>query len=157
MIMKSLITMIFEDRNRQRAYEGMRRVMRHWGFGDASSSIYALLAISGESLTAREISERVGYAYSSVINEINSLIREGLIERERKGRRYAYVAVTDFLEIIRKERRRLMGMLEETKNSLRHFRGERVNTLIKNIEESLRYLREVERRYVHGEDRGNSE
>ena len=143
--------MIFEDRNRQRAYEGMRRVMRHWGFGDACSSIYALLAISGESLTAKEISEKVGYAYSSVINEINSLIREGLVERERKGRKYAYIAVTDFLEIIRKERRRLMGMLEETKDALKGFKEESIESLTKSIDESLRYLREVERRHSDAE------
>lgn len=153
MIMKSLITMIYEDRNRQKAYEGMKRVMKQWGFGDACSSIYALLAVSGEALTAREISEHVEYAYSSVINEINFLIREGLVERNRKGKKYVYTAVTDFLEIIRNERMRLMGMLEEMKDSLKNLKGEHVDFLLNSIEESLRYLRETERRYRNGKNK----
>jgi DNA-binding transcriptional regulator GbsR (MarR family) len=143
--------MIFKDVDRQRAYEGMRRAMKHWGFGDACASIYALLAVSDEPLTAREISERVGYAYSSVINEINSLIREGLVERDKKGRKYVYLAVNDFLEIIRNERRRLMRILEETRDSLKNLKGDSMKTLLDNIDKSLKYLKEIERRSEHEE------
>ncbi len=139
--------MIFEDRNRQKAYEGIRRVMKHWGFGDSCASIYAVLVVSDKPMTADEISKSVGYAYSSVINELNRLMREGFIERGRKGRRYTYSAVTDFLEIIRKERHRLMGMLKETKNSLEGIKNRKMEGLAESINASLEYLREVERRY----------
>ena len=143
--------MINIDKNQSKdVYDTLRKMMRHWGFGDACSSIYALLATTGESMTAEEISAHVGYAYSSVINELNYLMREGLVERGRKGKKYAYTAVVDLLGIIRKERHRLMSLLEEMRGALAPEKHGRLAKLAKNINSSLEYLKEVERRHTDG-------
>lgn len=142
----------FEDRSREKAYSNLRKVMKHWGFGEASSSIYALLSVSDRPLTAREIAEHVGYAYSSVVNELNRLLREGFLERWREGRRYVYSAETDFLKIIKNERNRLIGMLEEAKSYLQEVKTREMHELVENIEIALRYLREVNRRFEDGRE-----
>ncbi len=139
-----------EDDRSKYIYNDMRKVMMHWGFGDACSSIYALLASTGKSMTAEEISAQIGYAYSSVINEVNYLMREGLVERSRESKKYAYTAVVDLLGIIRKERHRLMILLEEMRGALAPEKQGRLEQLVKNINSSLEYLKEVERRHTDG-------
>ena len=93
-------------------YRETKALMMHWGFGETCSSIYALLFVSEEPLTAKEVADELGYAYSSMINELNKLRRESVISRERKGRKYAYSARKDVDSILIRERERTRSILK---------------------------------------------
>jgi DNA-binding transcriptional regulator GbsR (MarR family) len=103
----------------------MERVIRRviailstWGISDGCSSIYAVLIAAHEPLSAEEIGERANYAYSSTINYLNSLIRMGLVTRMRRIRKNLYRANMTFVELIKAERRRVKGHLNQLRDDL---------------------------------------
>ena len=118
--------------------------MIHWGFGDLESTIYALLVMKKEPMTAREIADEIGYAYSSVVNALNQLIRHEMIERKKSGKCYTYFAVIDFIRIIRNERLKVKNFLTEAKMALEEENGKYAE-LLKHLEEGIEYLGKIEK------------
>ncbi len=125
------------------AFRTLKKVMAHWGLGDIEATIYALLAIKNTPMSAKEISQEIDYAYSSVVNALNHLRRHELVERDKKGKCYAYRAVIDFVKIITNERRRVIKFLTEARESLEN-KKDKYRELIKHIEDGLRYLGKID-------------
>ena len=135
-----------------KAYQSLKNVMIHWGFGETEASIYALLALSPRPMTAKEIAEQIGRAYSSVINEINKLIRHGMVTRNKGEKCYHYSAVIDVIKIIKNERRKVINLLSQTKEFLEEYHNNSFEEFKKHLEEAIRYLGEKDEgdRYVGG-------
>ncbi len=125
------------------AYSALKKVMVHWGFGDIEADIYSLLVLSKRSMTAREIAEEIGYAYSSVVNGLNNLRRHYLVEREKNGRCYAYSANINIIQILKNERRLVISYLTEAKNALEN--DEDYEDIVEHLEEGIKYLGKVEK------------
>jgi len=132
------------DLKEHKTYESLRRVMIHWGFGDLESAIYALLVMKQKPMTAKEIANEIGYAYSSVVNALNQLRRHEMIERKKGGKCYTYSAVIDFIRIIRNERMKVRNFLTEAKMALEAEDGEYAE-LLKHLEEGIEYLGKMEK------------
>ena len=140
--MQSLIIMI--DIINQRVLTALKKVMLHWGFTHIEASVYSLLLLKKKAMSAREIAEETGYAYSSVVNSLNRLKRFQLVEREKKGKCYFYTPVTNIVEIIRNERRIVRNYLIEVREALKEG-GEKYSELLKCIEEGIEYLGKVDK------------
>ncbi len=136
-IMIFIITMIDE-----KLYSGLHKVMLHWGFRETAASIYALLVMENRPMTAKEIADKIGRAYSSVINELNTLRRYGLVDRRRVDRKCIYTAVTDLVEIIKNERRRVMKFFKEIKEGIDD--RDEYKKIIENVEKAIEYLGKIE-------------
>lgn len=133
------------DLMKTKAYKNLRDLLIHWGFTNMEASIYALMALSQKPMGAREIAEKLNRAYSSVVNELNKLLRYGIVERSKGDRCYQYSAVIDLIGIIHMERRKLIRMLSNIKDSLESMRRERYGDFINHLEEALEYLGRLER------------
>ncbi len=140
-----IITIFMKDLMKTKAYKNLRNIMLQWGFSNTEASIYALLALSEKPLGAKKIAERINRAYSSVVNELNKLIRAGLVERTKGERCYEYSAVLDLIGIIRMERKRLISMLSEINKCLKEIDGNVRRELINHLEEALDYLGRLEK------------
>ena len=132
------------DTINQRTFTILKKVMLHWGFTHIEASIYSLLLLKNKPMSAREIAEEIGFAYSSVINALNRLKRFQLVEREQKGKCYLYIPVTNIVEIIRNERRIVRNYLMEVREALKEG-GEKYSKLLKCIEEGIEYLGKVDK------------
>ncbi len=121
----------------ERLYRETKRLMMHWGFGETCSSIYALLFISEKSITAEEIADELGYAYSSMINELNKLRREGVITRERKGRKYAYAAIKSVDSILLKEKQKTLSILKMMSEQMKKHRDMLEEKAWESVERSI--------------------
>ncbi len=122
-----------------RAFESLKRVMTHWGFNDTEAAIYALLALSRKQMTAKDLAEIIGRAYSSVVNELNKLIRYGLVERSKTNKCYEYSAVIDLIQILRRERAMVRRLLTEVKECLDKIDMEN-EEFKEHLEEAIEYL-----------------
>ncbi len=138
-----IITIIMRNIKDHGTFNALKNVMMHWGFGHIEATIYSLLVLKKESMTAREISKEIGYAYSSVVNALNHLRRYDLVERSKRGKCYSYRAVIDFVRIIANERRRAIKFLEEAKKALEGERDE-YEELWKHLEIGMKYLGSIE-------------
>jgi len=125
-------------------YNALKKVMIHWGFGDIEASIYALLVLKNKPMGAREIAEKVGYAYSSVVNALNQLRRYELVERDKNGKCYSYHAVIDFIKILKNERRRVKKLLTEIKEALKNEK-ENYTELLQHLENGIKYLGKIDK------------
>jgi len=134
-----IFSIIMRDIINHETYNALKKVMIHWGFGDIEATIYALLVLKKKPMSAREIAEVVGYAYSSVVNALNQLRRHELVERDKSGKCYSYNAVIDFVKIIKNERRRVMKFLSEAKEALKNEK-EDYTELIQHLEDGIKYL-----------------
>ncbi|MBC7129373.1 MAG: BlaI/MecI/CopY family transcriptional regulator [Thermoplasmatales archaeon] len=124
--------------------EKLKRLLKYWGFEDIESEIFATLMTS-DGLTAEEIANSIGYAYSTTVNSLNSLARMGYIERVRKQRKFVYSAKIDFVKIIEQEMRKISSMLKEIAND---FKGKisyrkKFSKLAQKIEEALKYIEKM--------------
>ncbi len=126
-----------------KAFAALKEMMLHWGFSETESSIYALLALYPQDLTAREIAELIDRAYSSVVNEINKLIRYGLVVRRKKNKCYHYGAVIDMVQIVRNEREKVRELLNEAKEAMVELPFEN-EELKEHLNEVLKYFRKLE-------------
>ncbi len=142
MIIQSTRTMI--DNINERIYTALKKIMLHWGFTHIEASVYSLLLLKNEEMCAKEIAEKTKYAYSSVVNALNRLRRFQLVEREKKGKCYFYIPVTNIVEIIRNERKRVRNYLMELRDALRE-EGEKYSELLRRVEEGIEYLGKVEK------------
>ncbi len=127
-----------------RAFESLKHVMTHWGFNDTESAIYALLALSRKEMGAKEIAESIGRAYSSVVNELNKLIRYGLVTRRKIDKCYEYSAVIDLIQILRRERAMVRRLLTEVKECLDKIEVEN-EEFKEHLEEAIEYLGKLDR------------
>ncbi len=121
--------------------EKLVSLLKHWDFEDIESSIFATLMTS-DALTAEEIANSIGYAYSTTINSLNKLIRMGYIEKIRKGRKFVYFPNMDFVKIIEAEMKKISSMLKEISSEFKNkisYRKQFLN-LAKKIEEAIKYI-----------------
>ena len=139
--MKSLITM--KDIIKNGAYDALKKVVLHRGLNDIESEIYTLLVLSKTKMSAREIAESTGYAYSSVVNALNNLRRRYLVDRNKRTRCYEYGANADFVGMLRRERRQLIEYLTEARNALKDKKD--YKDLVEHIDECINYLGKVEK------------
>jgi DNA-binding transcriptional regulator GbsR (MarR family) len=126
-----------------RAVRRVKAMMMNWGFGEGCSFIYAVLITSHKPLSAEEIGERTNYAYSSTINYLNTLIRMGLVERIRSIRKNLYMANVNFVALIKAERQKVRGYLNQLGAELEGIKD--LEHLREKVERALDYLRGVER------------
>lgn len=86
----------------------IKRMMQYLGLGDVDSTIYALLAISGEPLTVINIAERINYSVPRVYSSISYLMREGLVEKSREDGTTKYTAQINFIDVFERRRQEIM-------------------------------------------------
>ncbi len=127
------------------AFNSLKKIMIHWGFGEMGASIYALLALSDKPMEAREIAKAVGRAYSSVVTELNNLRRYGLVERDKDERCYTYYAITDIVQIISNERKKVLNLLGEIKSSLEEIDNKTYQNFIIHLDKAIKYLGKLNR------------
>ncbi len=125
-----------------RAVRRVKAMMMNWGFGEGCSFIYAVLITSREPLSAEEIGKKTNYAYSSTINYLNTLIQMGLVERVRSIRKNLYIANVNFVELIKTERERVKGYLNQLGADLEGIKE--LEHLREKVERAITYLRKVE-------------
>ncbi|MCD6222379.1 MAG: BlaI/MecI/CopY family transcriptional regulator [Thermoplasmata archaeon] len=117
-------------------------IMRHYGFGDCEAAIMASLATHGK-MKAKEIAEKTGYAYSTVINALNFLRRTGFVTKEKEKKLCVYSTNLDFVKIIEEDRKRLSALLKSLKDEIIKAEGkykEKLSSLVFKIESALNYL-----------------
>ena len=120
----------------------VKAIMMNWGVGEGCSFVYAILIAAGEPLSAEEIGERTDYAYSSTINHLNTLIRMGLVTRIRRIRKNLYRANMNFVELIKAERARVMGYLNQLREDLEGVKD--LEHLKEKVDRALLYLGRIE-------------
>lgn len=121
--------------------EKLKRLLKHWGFEDIESAIFATLMTS-DGMTAEEIANSIGYAYSTTINSLNNLSRMGYIERVRRDRKFVYFPKIDFVKIINSEMGKISSMLREIASEFRSKISYRkkFSKLAEKIEEAIKYI-----------------
>ncbi len=126
----------------------LKMVLRHWGFGEICSSIYATLAVSDRPLTAKEISERINYAYTTTINALNHSIGLRHIKKIRENGRNVYTIETDLSDIIRERLNYFLLLLEETENSIRKLDGNlkaKLRRVFRMIDNAKNFIKKIEK------------
>ena len=121
----------------------IKKIARHWGLGEIESSIYAVIVTSETLLTAREIAQKIGYAYSSTINGLNNLIRSGFSEKRREKRKNVYNPLIDFVEIIKKETDDIHSLLKQVAGGIHALEDtykRKLAEVLKRIEIAIGYL-----------------
>ncbi len=124
------------------AVRRVKAMMMNWGFGEGCSFIYAVLITSCEPLSANEIGERTNYAYSSTINYLNTLIKMGLVERVRSLRKNLYVANVNFVDLIKAEREKVKGYLNQLNADLDGIKD--LEPLSEKVDRAIAYLKRAE-------------
>ena len=127
------------DRIRKKLCE----ILLHWGFGNIEADISATIATNKE-LTAQEISNEVGCAYSTTINSLNQLRRIGYINRSRHNRKYVYSFNADFISIISDNMQKLGQMLQDLSDEIHQARGKykyRITDLALKVDNTLEFLK----------------
>jgi DNA-binding transcriptional regulator GbsR (MarR family) len=137
-----MVTPTKQETSTERIVRRVKVMMMNWGLGEGCSSIYAVLIASCEPLSAEEISTRTSYAYSSTINYLNTLIRMGLVARFRRIRKNRYLASVNFVELIKAERERVMGYLNQLRDDLDGIKD--LDHLSEKVEHAIDYLRRAE-------------
>lgn len=126
----------------ERVRKTLREMFVHWGFGETEADISAVLA-TRDGLTAREVSDEVGCAYSTAINSLNQLRRMGYVERIKHNRKFVYSFSGDFVNLINRDTQKLMrgfhDLSREIHHAGEHYR-EKIAELKKKVEKALRYL-----------------
>ena len=127
----------------RRLMDDIKKIAKHWGFGEIDSSIYATILTSEKPLTAHEISDMIGYAYSSTINALNHMVRAGFLEKRREGRKNVYFPTMDFVDIIRKDSENVCSLLQQMANRIHALEGkykQKFASLLQRIEKAIGYL-----------------
>ena len=126
----------------------IKQVLNHWGFGEICSSIYAALALSDRPLTAKEISKRIDYAYTTTINALNRIIGLGHIRKMRQGGKNVYYIDSDLSDIIKEKLRHFLEILEETEKSIKQLDDryrERLKGALKTVDSAIQFLKKMEK------------
>ncbi|MFZ2070468.1 MAG: helix-turn-helix domain-containing protein [Halobacteriota archaeon] len=125
-----------------RVVRHVKTMMMNWGFAEGCSFIYAVLITSREPLSVKEIGELTNYAYSSTINYLNTLIRMGLVERVRSIRKNWYMANVNFVDLIKAEREKVKGYLNQLDADLEGIKD--LEHLSNKVERAIAYLKRIE-------------
>ena len=128
--------------------DNLKMVLKHWGFGEICSSMYAVLALSNESLTAKELSDRIGYAYTTTINALNHSMGLGHIKKMRQGGRYVYYIDADLADIIKEKLDQFLDILEKTENSIQQLDKNlkrKLKTSLKTVDDAIKFLRNMKK------------
>jgi predicted transcriptional regulator len=120
----------------------IKDVLSHGGFDEIDASIYTALTLAGEPMTATEIADGIGYAYSTTINALNRLIRLGHVSKHRRGRRNIYYPATDLTGIIQAELHRFVSLLKQTAHSIQQLdeQRQRIDDVLDMVHRSIRFL-----------------
>ncbi|MGC9138113.1 MAG: helix-turn-helix domain-containing protein [Thermoplasmata archaeon] len=86
----------------------IKKMMQYLGFGDAESTIYALLALSNEPLTIMEIAGKINYSIARIYSSISYLMKEGLVEKNRENGTTKYTANINFIDVFESRRQEIM-------------------------------------------------
>jgi len=134
--------MIFIIHMIDRIENKIAEIMRHYGFGECEARIIAILALQGK-MRAKEIAEKIGYAYSTVVNTLNFLRRTGFVIKEKEKKVYVYSTNLDFVKIIEEDRKRLSSLLNSLKEEIikagENYK-DKFSSFIFKIESALKYL-----------------
>ena len=126
----------------------LKMVLKHWGFGEICSSIYAALALSDKPLTAREISNHINYAYTTTINALNHAIGLRHIKKMRLGRKNVYTIDADMADIINERLNHFLKLLESTEKSILQLDEkykEKLRGAYKTINNAINILKKIRR------------
>ena len=124
----------------------IKQVLNHWGFGEICSSIYAALALSDRPLTAKEISKRIDYAYTTTINALNKSIGLRHIRKMRQGRKNVYYIDSDLSDIIREKLSHFLEILEETEKSIKQLDDgykKKLEGALKTVTSAIHFLKKM--------------
>jgi len=126
----------------------LKEILKHWGFGETCSSIYAVLSLSSEPLTAQEIAKRIEYAYTTTINALNHSIDLGHIKKMRVGRKNVYYLDSDLADIIKEKLEYFLNILEETEKAmyeLEEKERKRLSGAIETINNAITFLKRMKK------------
>jgi len=124
----------------------LKMVLKHWGFGEICSSIYATLAVSDRPLTAREISERINYAYTTTINALNHAIGLRHIRRIRQEGKNVYTIEADLADIVNERLSHFLKLLEDTEKSIRQLDKryrDKLKRAFETIDNAINFLKKL--------------
>ena len=125
-------------------------VLRHWGFGEICSSMYAVLALSNGPLTAKELSDR-GYAYTTTINALNHSMGLWHIKKMRQEGRYVYYIDADLADIVKEKLDQFLDILEKTENSIQQLDKNlkrKLKTSLKTVDDAIKLLKNMRKARV---------
>jgi len=149
LIFTILIVFIEGEKNMdkiERVKNNLKEVLKHWGFGEICSSIYATLALSDKPLTAKEISDHINYAYTTTINALNHAIGLRHIKKMRQGKKNVYYINSDLSYIIKEKLEQFLRILEETENSIKHLDRKyrkKLENALKTVNNATQYLKKI--------------
>jgi predicted transcriptional regulator len=110
--------------------------------GALSAQVMQVLAAAGRALTAGEVQQALldtepgPLAYTTVVTVLSRLHAQGLLDRFRHGRAYAYLPVADHPRLAARRMRRVLDAEEDREAVLARF----VGSLSAHDEEVLRRL-----------------
>jgi predicted transcriptional regulator len=110
--------------------------------GELSSLVLSVLRERGDALTPGEVSDRLSeggageLAYTTVVTILSRLHAQGLVDRSRRGRAYAYRAVADPAQLAAGRMRRVLESEHDRQAVLANF----VSDLAPGDESLLREL-----------------
>ncbi len=82
----------------------MKKLMQNMCLTEAPCTIYAVLAISKNSMSIKEISEKTGYSLPMIYTSMRELIENNLVEKIKNGKSTEYIANINFMEVFEKRR-----------------------------------------------------
>ena len=83
----------------------IRKLMRNMCLNEAMCKIYSILALSEKPISIREISEKTGYSPTMIYSSMKDLIENNLVERVKEGKKIAYTANINFIDVFEKRRK----------------------------------------------------
>lgn len=93
--------------------------------GELESAVLAQLWAAGEPLTPAGVRDGLGdeLAYTTVMTILIRLWKKGLVERERRGRAYAYRPVVTEAELTARRMRAMLDRSRDREGALSRFVG----------------------------------
>ncbi len=127
---------------------GIARVLKNMGYKESQSKIMAVLLTADRPLSLKEISDLTDYSIPSISMNLDSLEREGLIEKFRKGRELVVVSEKDLRYILQKFLKGLKNELEKLESEMRReihiikekALEEKLSKALKIVSESREFL-----------------
>ena len=126
----------------------VKMFLKHWGFGEVCSSIYAALTLSSKPLTARELSRRMDYAYTTTINALNHSIGLGHVKKMRQGKKYVYYIDVDLADIVKEKLGHFLKLLENTEKFVSRLDSDQKKNLekpLKTIRNTITFLKKIKK------------
>ncbi len=127
------------------------RIFRVWGFGEVCGVIFGILLLRREPMTIDEISKETGYSKSSVFQGLNTLLKNYLVEKKKRDRKYVYWAKKEFLRVMMSQlksraEKEIKSLREKIEEKLREVDGGykgKLSALMEEIKQAEKYIQEV--------------